>query len=187
MIVNALIFLLVAIVGGFGTSWYMIEKGTPLTTRKIGPWITWTAEGRTDSDPYTRAHFMRRGLLPVSTTFAQTYRSDTDSDGQWLFSSCEYLVDGDEPQGSFWALAVFDDRGGLISNPADRYSFNSATLMRGSAGRLDIVLARAARPGNWLPTGGAGHFVLHLTVEEPVVPNSQMPAALPTIRRIGCR
>lgn len=187
MIVNVLLFLFVAVLGGFGSSWYMIEHGTPLTTRTSGPWTTWTGEGRTDSDPYTRAHFLRRGVLPVTTAYAQTFQAETDSDGQRLFSSCEYLVDGDEPQGAFWTLAVFDHDGRLIPNPADRYAFSSATLTRGSAGRLDIVLARGARPGNWLPTGGAGRFVLHLTVEEPAAAGSRTMPPLPAIRRIGCR
>lgn len=190
MLVNLIFFLVVAVLGGLGSSWYMIEKGTRLSTRAAGPWVVWTTAGRTDADPYTRAHFMRRGILPVTTALAETYQATTDSDGQALFSSCEYLVEGDEPQGAFWSLSVFDDKGRLIPNGADRYGFNSATLMRGTTARMDVVLSRNARPGNWLPTGGAGRITLHLTIEEPRVsitaPATARPP-LPDIRRLACR
>ena len=191
MLVNVLMFVLVGVVGGLGTSWYMIEKGSRLTTRRDGPWMVWTAAGRSDSDPYTRAHFMRRGQLPVTTALALTWAATTDSDGQTLYSSCEYAIEGEEPQASFWSLAVFDDKGDLIPNAADRHSYNSATLMRGPAGRLEVVLARSVRPGNWLPTSGAGRLALQLTVEEPraggIGGSEGGRFRMPQIRRLGCR
>ena len=192
MFFNVIIFLLIAVGGGLGSSWYMIEKGSRFTTRVSGPWVAWTAAGRPDADPYTRAHFTRRGMLPVSSALAYTFEARTDNEGQSLFSTCEYLIEGDEPGATFWSLAVFDDKGGLIPNPADRHSFNSATVMRGHTGRLDIVLARSARPGNWLPTGGAGRLALVLTVEEPRDPGNTGvtvradQVSMPSIRRLGC-
>lgn len=192
MFLNVILFLVVAVGGGLGSSWYMIEKGSHLTTRAIGPWVAWTAAGRPDADPYTRAHFTRRGMLPVTSALAATFEARTDNDGQTLFSTCEYLIEGDEPRAAFWSLAVFDDNGGLIPNAADRHSFNSATVMRGPTGRLDVVLARSARPGNWLPTGSAGRIALVFTVEDPrdpgnsgaLVPPERVP--LPSIRRLTC-
>lgn len=186
MIANVVIFILVAVVGGLTSSWYMIEKGSPLTTRKIGPWVMWTAAGRADADPYTRAHFLRRGTLPVSSALAQTYQATTDSDGNGLFSTCEYVVEGPEPDAALWSIAVFDDQGRLIRNPAERYSFNSSTLMRTPGGRFGVTLARNARPGNWLPTGGAGRLALQFRIEEPKGASATDPM-LPTIRRIACR
>jgi hypothetical protein len=189
---NVLIFLLVAVGGGLGSSWYMIENGTRLTTTTSGPWVTWTAAGRSNADPYTRAHLMRQGTLPITTALAYTFQAKTDSDGQSLFANCEYLIEGEEPRAAFWSLALFDAKGGLIANPADRHAFNSATIMRGLTGRLDVVLSRSARPGNWLPTGGAGRLTLVLTMEEPRIPGATGTAAdaaritLPAVRRITC-
>lgn len=192
VIVNILTFVLVAVVGGLASSWYMIEKGSRLTTRVAGPWLTWTAAGRPEADPYTRAHFMRRGMLPISSAYAQSWSAETDSDGQALYSSCEYLIEGEEPQAAFWSLTVFDDKGELILNSAERHAYNSATVMRAPGSRIEIVLARSASPGNWLPTGGAGRLVLQLVLEEPrsqagrglaAVGNGAMPA----IRRLACR
>lgn len=190
MLAKLICFLLVAIVGGLGSSWWMIEKGSALTTRVSGPWVTWTTAGRADADPYTRAHFLRRGVLPVSTALEQTYEANTDSDGQTLFSSCEYVIEGDEPSAAFWSLAVFDDAGRIIPNTADRHSFNSSSVLRAPTGGLDIVLSRSARPGNWLPTGGAGRISLVLSVEEANSTDRRTVAStdrLPAIRRITCR
>lgn len=189
MIANVILFVGLAVVGGLGSSWYMIEKGSRLTTTVSGPWVAWKSAGRADADPYTRAHFLRRGMLPVSATLAQTYQAATDSDGQTLYSSCDYVIEGDEPSAAFWSLAVFDESGRLIPNPAERYAFNSSNIMRPANGRFDVRLARNARPGNWLPTGGAGRITLLFTLEEPrstgIDDGRQLQ--LPAIRRIACR
>lgn len=191
MIGNVVMFVMIAVVGGLGSSWYMIERGNGMTTRSAGPWVAWVAAGRADADPYTRAHFIRRGMLPVSSALALTFEAVSDSEGQRLHSSCEYLLDGMEPPARFWSISVFDEHGRLIPNQAERYSYNSATLLRSPGGRLNVALARSARPGNWLPTAGAGRIVLVLTVEEMREPAA--PAAKgqdwrpPEIRRVSCR
>lgn len=194
MIANVIVFVGIAIVGGLGTSWMMIEKGSRLTTRISGPWVMWKDAGRADADPYTRAHFMRRGLLPVSTTMSHAYQATADTGGELLYSSCDYVIEGREPDAAFWTLAVFDELGRDIPNAAGRHSFNSATLMRTSGNRLEIRLARNARPGNWLPTTGAGRIVLLLTLDEPSkvkTPGTnvevEVPQELPVIRRLACR
>lgn len=156
MIANVILFVGIAVFGGLGSSWYMIEKGSRLTTRVSGPWVTWTSAGRMDADPYTRAHYLRRGMLPFSSATTDTYQATNDSDGQQLHSACEYAIDGAEPRAAFWTLSVFDENGSLIANAADRHSFNSATIMRPANGKLDVRLARNARAGNWLPTGALG-------------------------------
>ncbi len=50
-------FIGAVLILGLGTSWYMIDVGTRLTTEQHGPWVGWTSAGRADADPYTRAHF----------------------------------------------------------------------------------------------------------------------------------
>jgi hypothetical protein len=196
MIANVMMFLLIAVGGGLGSCWYMIERGSSLTTHKAGPWRAWIAAGQADADPYTRAHFIRRGMLPVSSTLAVTFEALTDSEGQRLHSSCEYTIDGVEPPARFWSLSVFDDQGRLIPNAADRFSYNSATLLKSPGGRLSIALARSARSGNWLPTGGAGRISLVLTIEESTAtlvqsgnPDDAGAGTWqpPGIRRVNCR
>lgn len=184
MIVNLAMFLLIAVVGGLGSSWYMIERGSSLTTDRSGPWTAWTAAGRADADPYTRAHFMTRGTLPVSTAFALTYEAIADDEGQRLHSSCEYVLEGAEPPARFWSISVFDESGKLIPNPAERYAYNSATALRSAGDRIQISLARSARPGNWLPTAGAGRLALVFSLEGRDQSATWRP---PTIRRVTCR
>jgi hypothetical protein len=188
--VNVTLFLLLAIGGGLGSAWYMIEAGTRLSTRTSGPWTTWSAAGRPDADPYTRAHVVRNGLLPLASTLEIAYQAKADSRGGRLHSGCEYAIvmegiDG----GTWWSLAAFDGQGAPIQNAAERYAFSSASVMREPDGRAIITLARDARPGNWLPIGGS-RVNLVLTVQDPawaaaVHEGGDRP--LPSIQRVACR
>ena len=192
---NALIKIIVlaglALAGGAGSAWYMIEAGSRLSTRSFGPWTTWINAGRPDADPYTRAHTARNGLLPVSSTLEVTFRAKTDSEGGRLTSSCDYAVTMQGPEPAWWSLAVFDGQGRLIQNGADRYAFNIQTAMREPDGRATIVVARDARAGNWLPSGRSGRIVAVLTVQDAgfiaALNDGNAAKALPEIRRTGCR
>ncbi len=86
---------------------------------------------------------------------------------------------------------MFDDRGELISNPAQRYAFTSQSIALRPDGTFAVALARDARPGNWLPTGGAGRLALVFTTLDPSTPLLANPTEtrkpLPEIRRIQCR
>lgn len=187
---NLAAFLGLVLIGGLASSWYMVSIGSGLTTRSIGPWVTWTAEGRADADPYTRAHFARSGTLNLSTELAGTYIASHDSSGTRLHSSCEYSIKGQGIDARWWSITVFDDSGRLIPNPAARYSFTSDTVVVQPENTFEITLARDARPGNWLPTGGGGRLSLVLTVVEgskSIVDGSGAGISLPTIKRVACR
>jgi len=188
-LINVTVFVLLAVGGGLGSAWYMIEAGSRLSTRSSGPWITWSAAGRADADPYTRAHTVRNGLLPLASTLEITYQAKADSRGGRLHSGCEYTIVMDNLGGTWWSLAAFDGQGGLMPNAAERYAFNSANVMREPDGRAIIALARDARPGNWLPISGS-RVNLVLTVQDPawaaaVYEGGAKP--LPAIQRLACR
>lgn len=191
-ILNVAVFGAIALGFGLWSSWTMVESGSRLTTRQSGPWLMWSRAGRPDADPYTRAHFSRQGSLPLSTSAVQTWEARADDDGQRLHSSCEYALQGDGIAAEWWSLAVYDDRGRLIGNQADRYAYNSSSVALGTDGSYIVTLARDARPGNWLPTGGAGRMVLVITrpASRPNATQAEIDAAdraLPAIRRIACR
>lgn len=184
------IFLGIVLIGGLMTSWYMVSAGSSLTTRSIGPWVIWTAEGRSDADPYTRAHFARSGTLNLSTELAGTYIASYDSEGIRLHSSCEYRIKGQEIEARWWSITAFDDKGRLIPNPAGRHAFTSDTVTVEPDNTFLVTLARDARPGNWLPTGGAGRLTLVLAVLEGATSTASGEAAdmsLPLIKRVTCR
>ena len=192
VVANIALICGIALLGGIGTSWYMIETGSRFTTRSAGPWVTWIQAATPDADPYTRARFARDGSLPLSASVAKTYEARTDNDGQRLHSNCEYVVEGGSLEADWWSLALFDDWGRLIPNAVERYAYNSATIARSAEGSFVVTLARDARPGNWLPTDGAGRLTLMLTLLEVSTdsgwsdPGAEMPT-LPIVRRVACR
>jgi hypothetical protein len=190
-LLNLALFLGVALGGGLGSAWYMIEAGSRLSTRSFGPWVTWPTAGRPDADPYTRAHISRNGLLPLSSTSELTFKAKTDSRGARLTSSCDYGVVMEEFDPVWWGLAAYDGQGRLIANAAERHAFNSSTAMRELDGRTVITLARDARPGNWLPSGRSSRVVLVLTVQDcgwsSAVHDGGSPKSMPEIVRTGCR
>ena len=191
-IIRGAVFLAIAILGGFGSAWVMIHSGTQLTSATAGPWVTWTAAGRLDADPYTRAHTVRLGLLPLNSTLALNYQAQTDVAGQRIHSSCVYVVDLSDLDAEWWSLAVYDERGGLIRNGANRYAYNTSTVLRDADGGTRIVVAREAKPGNWLPTAAAGRLVLSLTIQDPrwvsaALAERGRSRVLPVINTESCR
>jgi hypothetical protein len=182
----------VALMLGIGSAWHMIERGSPLTTTKVGPWDGWVSEGNPSADPYTRAHVARSGRLPLTSTVARYFVAHTDSAGRSLASDCEYVIQGFPLNARWWSLAVYDEYGGLIDNSSQRYSFNSEEMLRHSDGTFRVNLSRRARPENWLPAGTADqHLVLLLRIYNPretdssgigMIPNDR----LPKIERKAC-
>jgi hypothetical protein len=185
------IVLAAILAAGIISSRYMIERGSPLTTDTYGPWQSWREAGRADADPYTRAHFAKSGSLVISADSAGTFEARRDNQGARLHSSCDYVLEGPNSGGLWWSLAVFDDGGELIPNDAARYVFTSDTIASNPDGSYIVTLGRDARPGNWLPTGGAGRIVLMFTILDPATGLSAQARLdrhknLPVIRREGC-
>jgi hypothetical protein len=183
----------VALILGIGSAWYMIERGSPLTTAVVGPWKSWLSEGNPNADPYTRAHLARSGRLPLTSTAARYFVANTDGRGGTLSSGCEYSIIGAPLNARWWSLAVYDEYGSLIANPSNRYSFNSEEALRRADGGFRINLARNARPENWLP-GGTGpdrNLVLVLRIygsrDTDISGIGQVPPdRLPKIERVRC-
>ena len=184
------LFIGIVLIGGLGSSWYMVEAGSRLTTETVGPWTTWTSAARPDADPYTRAHYARIGVLPLSSEFAQTYVARTDSEGRALHSSCDYAIEGRDIPTHWWSLSVFNSKGRLIPNAAQRYTYTSDTIALNPDGTFTASLARDARAGNWLPTGGAGRLALSFSVVDlgvrAVAKEGEIEERLPVIRRRSC-
>lgn len=183
-----------ALLLGIGSAWYMIERGSPLTTTKAGPWESWLSEGNPNADPYTRAHLARSGRLPLTSTVARYFMARSDDKGSALTSSCEYEILGSPLNARWWSLAVYDDYGALIDNPSGRFSFNSEEALRRADGTFRVSLARKARPENWLPSGeeSGRSLILLLRVYGPRETDAsgigQIPAdRLPKIERMECK
>jgi hypothetical protein len=184
---NIVLFLAFVLVTGIGSSLYVVAHGWPVTTARNGPWSMWSRAAAVNQDPYTRAHFARNGSLPIPVAIAATWQAHYDADGRRLHSSCEYLLEGDAIDATWFSIAVYDDDGLLIPNTAERYAFTSHTLARNPDDTYFVVLSRDARPGNWLPVGGAGRLSIVITLIEPKPNVAASADLLPTIRKVGCR
>ena len=186
------LFIGIILIGGIGTHWYMVEAGSVLSIDRVGPWISWNQATRRNSDPYARAHFARLGALPLSADISRTYVAHEDSDGRGLYSSCDYAIEGQDFKSGWWSITVFDDDGAVISNPAGRYSFSRDTIAIAPDGRFTVSLARDARPGNWLPPGGAGGLDVMLVLQDGTgsIADDHLSTEteqIPSITRKSCR
>ncbi|HEY8193882.1 MAG TPA: DUF1214 domain-containing protein [Hyphomicrobium sp.] len=189
--ISLILTVTLAIGVGVWSSRYMISRGSPLSADMYGPWQHWRDFGRETADPYTKAHIASTGKLRVSADSAGIFEARTDSQGARLHSSCNYKIEGGSLPGLWWSIAVFDSRGRLIPNEADRYEFTADTIAPNPNGSFVVSLGRDALPGNWLPTGGAGRLVLVFTVLDPANGLSDEQRAmrnkrLPVIHREGC-
>lgn len=184
------LFIGIVLIMGLGSSWYMVERGSRLTTVTVGPWVSWVSAGRPDADPYTRAHEARLGILSLSTEIAQTFTARADGEGRTLHSSCDYIVEGREISGFWWSLTVFDADGRLIPNLLNRSAFTSDTMAINADGTYVSRLSRDAQPGNWLPIGGAGRLSLTFTAIDlgtrAVAQEDEIARSVPTITRVRC-
>ncbi|MEM1371101.1 MAG: DUF1214 domain-containing protein [Pseudomonadota bacterium] len=185
-------FCCIVIVGGVGSSLYLVANGSGISTHSVGPWLAWVNEARPGSDPYTRAHFAQKGRLNLSSDIAATYTATRDDEGIRLHSSCEYTILGQDLDATWWSISVFDDKGLLIPNSSNRFAYSRDTIALRPNGRFILTLAREARPGNWLPTGGAGRLAVVLQLIEPSTDfdpgqTANIVKALPSIKRERCR
>lgn len=181
----------IAVALGVQTSRAVINHGSPLSTMTYGPWSYWTQTGRPDADPYTRAHIVKSGILRLAADSAGVFEANSDAQGAYLHSSCDYVLEGPYANGLWWSIAVFDSNGSIIANDAGRYAFTSDTVASNPDGSYIVTLGRDARPGNWLPTGGAGRIIIVYTVLDPAQGLSEEQRAeryklLPDIRRENC-
>jgi len=186
------LFVGVILIGGIGSHWYLVEKGSGLGVERDGAWTAWSNAGRQRTDPYARAHFARIGVLPPSSDISRTYIAKEDSEGRTLHSSCDYIIKGNDFKARWWSLTVFDDSGNLISNAARRYAFSRDTVAFAPNGSVSVTLSRDARPGNWLPTGGAGRLAVMLVLQDGTISLAEQARlrsaeALPEIERVACR
>ena len=120
-----------------------------------------------DIDPYSRASVARSGRLPMGLGDGVSFVAATDDDGHPLDGRCDVLINGTTPQARFWTLTLYDPDGQFVANSLNRHGFTSQELIRKSDGTFAIAVAPRARPGNWLPTGGAERYMLALRLYDP--------------------
>ncbi len=156
----------------------------------VGPWRSVPRDSGGDIDPYTLASDARAGLLPLGSAEGLSLVASTDTKGAPLESRCDYFVEGPMPPARYWTLSLLDPSGYPIANPANRYGFTSAEVLRFNGESAKIVVSARARSGNWLPVGRARGYVLMLRLYDTSLSSGRTSfdkVRMPPITRGACR
>ena len=154
-----------------------------------GPWKGSLRDGTPDVDPYTLAANERSSILPLGTAEGLTFVARADGTGAPFLPSCTYVLKGPMPAARFWTVSLLDPDGFPLANPAERYGFTSAEVLRDADARVTITISKEARSGNWLPIGNARAYLLMLRLYDTglsTIGTTFEAAAMPKIERLGC-
>lgn len=185
-------FLIAVLAGtalGLALTYQVLLHGISFNAVHAGPWTGLPKNGSLDIDPYARAILARTAELPLGNAEGLSFVARTDSAGAPLQPRCEYTVSGSVPPTRYWTLSLLTPNGFLIDNPAKRFGFTSAEIVRAADGKFEINVAREARPGNWLPLGATRAYVLMLRLYDTLFDfgaSNVEAAALPKIVRGRC-
>jgi hypothetical protein len=189
LLIGSFLTILVAAVLGLGGTWLALSRGTAFGAVQIGAWTAWPRSGSVDIDPYSRAGIARTGQLPIGLGDGIAFVARADDGGRPFDGRCDVALSGTTPAARFWTLTLYDPEGRLVANSANRYGFTSQEIVRVADGSFAIIAAPRSRAGNWLPTGGAEHYVLVLRLYDTpvgVATRAGREAPMPAILTRSC-
>jgi hypothetical protein len=163
-LLHILAMFAVALIVGFGLSYYALTDGRLVGALTVGPWAAWPQAGTKAPDPYTRAHMARVGELQLGQSEGLQFIADRDSDGRPLDRTCTYRIAGNTPLASFWTLTAETADGLNVARPGTPISMQSNRIARAQDGSIIINVGPALAPMNWLEITGTGPFSLVLTL-----------------------
>ena len=185
---RALSAMLCGLALGFAVTAATLKGGYGFGALRVGPWTAWPHAGGPDIDPYARAALAQRGEAPLGLDEGLMFVASADSAGGPLDSRCDYRISDPPPPARFWTLGLASPLGAPLANPAERYGYTSADILRREGGAFDLDISREARPRNWLSPGEATTFVLVLRLyETPLDTTARLdPARFLKIVKLGC-
>jgi hypothetical protein len=189
LLLGSFITFLIAAAVGLGATWLTLTRGVAFGSLNIGAWTAWPKSGSVDIDPYARANIARTGELPTGMGDGVAFYASSDDARNSFDGRCTFTVSGMTPVARYWTITLYNPEGKLVANTIDRHSFTSDEIVRDSDGGFAITVAPLARPGNWLPTGGADKFVLVLRLYDTpigVSTGTTKEGPMPAILRKGC-
>jgi hypothetical protein len=176
----------VGIALGIGVTWFTVERNVAESV-KDGPWETNLQIGSPSSDLYTRASVALNGLFAFNRAETIYYLATKDSAGDALNGSCQYEIDGRDPDARWWSLTAYGRDKYLIANPAHRYAFDKTNVWRVADGHFSISVGSRPQQTNWIPvTGSSFSLVLRLFDPDPRIARAPEHARLPDIKRTEC-
>lgn len=186
------VVLALAAMLGISSAYTIIEREQPLYSISIGPWDAYPNAGTAEADPYSVAIYTRGAVIPLASGEGLALVARKDSAGAALDPSCSYRISGQTPAARLWTLTAVDGRGHLFETLPGRSNITSQDLLRKPDGTFEIVAARQARSGNWLPLSHVAlasdglRFVMRL-YDAPVTTGSALGGvSMPVIERLAC-
>ncbi len=191
MKLSTLLKIVVAVLAGVVLGLLVTIRSLDLDTRGVvaGAWRTTPRDGSAQIDPYALAANARAGLLPLGESEGLSFVARSDDRGGALDGSCDYTLAGPMPPARYWTLSLLDPAGFPVDDPAKRYGFTSAEVLRFDKAPTEIVISPRARAGNWLPSGAVRRFVLMLRLYDTSLTagGTDLEALrMPTIERGAC-
>jgi hypothetical protein len=179
----------VALAIGFGLSFYALTDGRYFGALQSGPWTAWPDAGSPAPNPYTRAHAVRTGTLPLGQAEGLQFTATVDGTGEPLTRDCGYRLDGYTPVATFWTLVAIDAEGRNVTRPGTALAIHSRDIARPQDGAIRVHVGTRLVPGNWLELTGQGPFSLVLTLYDTVASTGFGTdlEVMPTVVREGCR
>lgn len=172
---------------GLGLTALTVSGGSGAGVLQIGPWLATPKAGTNEADPYARAATARLGTLPLALADGLALTATRDDEGAPLDGRCTYLVSGAMPPARFWTLTATGEDWRPVVDESIRQGFTSHEIVRFGSRPADITLGPEARPGNWLPSGGAPRIRLILRLyDTPIATTISAGTAMPSIRRRSC-
>lgn len=172
---------------GLGLTAASVGRSTGAGVLHIGPWLATPKAGTTEADPYARAVAARLGTLPLALADGLALTAEADEEGRTLDGRCTYRVAGAMPPARFWTLGVVGRDYQPVVPAGARQAFTSYEVLRQGDLPIDVLVAGTARPGNWLPTGGAEQIRLILRLyDTPIATTISTSTGLPAITRVRC-
>lgn len=183
------VVLLIALGGGAGSAWLMLEQTRTIGSVNVGAWTAFPKAGTREADPYARARAARLGELSLGQAEGITFVADQDDTGAPLLRQCRYAIAGEVPPVRFFTLYAADQTRRPLPAPG-RFTaaLQSQSLLWGQGEALQIALGSRPQPGNWLPVAGRGPMLLVLTLfDTPISTVHRVDEiVLPSITRQGC-
>lgn len=189
LLIDIAIAVAIAVVVGFATAWYAVDRGFMFGGISVGPWEAWPRAGTPDADPYSLARLARTGEVPLGAGEGLAFAATTDQDGAPLTGNCSYRLDGQTPAARLWTLTAYDAAGRLMANAARRTGFHSREILRRQDGSFVISVSGQVHPGNWLPVSTDGPFGLVFRLyDTPLTTGGEASETMmPHIVREACR
>lgn len=182
-------FLVASAAFGIYSAQFLYSNANSLLARTSGVWSSWTPAGASAVDPYTRAHFLTRGKLPLSRFEAIEFEATRSQDGEPFEQECAYRLEGKMPLVRWWSLGAYSGSGQPVEAALPDAAVTSEDVVYEADGSIKIVVSRTPAAGNWLrpPAEDGYRLILRLYNPASVVGSNGYAGALLSVARGACR